>query len=58
MDLYDKNRKALRKFKKWLKLKQEEEEFKGELLELEDEEELNYILEDEVEDFLKPESPL
>jgi len=53
MNLYEKNLIALRKFKKWLKMKQEEEQFHVEFLDLEDDEEIEHLLEtDEVEDYI------
>jgi len=53
MNLYEKNRIALKKFKKWLKMKQEEEQFQVEFLDLEDDEEIDHLLEtDEVEDYI------
>ena len=58
MNLYEKNRIALRKFKKWLRLKQEEEKFQVEFLDLEDDDEIEHLLETEVEDYIKPEPSL
>ncbi len=59
MNLYEKNRIALKKFKKWLRLKQEEEKFQVEFLDLEDDDEIEHLLEtDEVEDYIKPEPSL
>ena len=53
MNLYEKNRIALRKFKKWLRLKQEEEKFQVEFLDLEDDDDIEHLLEtDEVEDLI------
>ncbi len=52
MNLCEKNRIALKKFKKWLKMKQEEEKFQVEFLDLEDDEEIEHLLETEVEDFI------
>ena len=52
MNLYEKNRIALKKFKKWLKMKHEEEKFQVEFLDLEDDDEIEHLLETEVEEFI------
>ncbi len=52
MDLYEKNRKALKRFKAWLKRKQDEEEYKEELMELEADEDVEHLIETELEDYI------